>query len=107
MSKKNCRKQENREEKKWSIDSVHDTEVVRSFKYLGTVINNTNNETEIAKAGIVATNKACYFLQVIFRSKQIHRNNKTRSGHYCIIELLSEPRHKWQNICYVHSKGKY
>jgi len=49
------------------------------LKYLGTVINNTNNETEKAKAGILAANKACYcyFLQDIFRSEQIHRNNNT------------------------------
>jgi hypothetical protein len=62
---------------KLNIDSDHDSEVVRSFKYLGTVINNTNNETEKAKAGILAANKTCYFLQDIFRSKQIYRNNET------------------------------
>ena len=29
------------------------------------------------KAGFLAANKACYFLQDIFITKQIHRNNET------------------------------
>jgi hypothetical protein len=34
----------------------HDIEVVRSFKYLGTVINNTNDEAEEIKARILVVN---------------------------------------------------
>jgi hypothetical protein len=49
----------------------HDIEVVRGFKYVGTVINNTNDETE----EIQAANKAYSSLQTIFRS-QVHCNNK-------------------------------
>jgi hypothetical protein len=54
----------------------HDTEDVRSFKYLGTVINNTNDETEEIKARILAADKAYCSLQTILRSQQIHQNNK-------------------------------
>ena len=54
----------------------HKIEVVRRFKYLGTVINDNNDETEEIRARIVAANKAYSSLQTIFRSKQILRNNK-------------------------------
>jgi hypothetical protein len=50
----------------------HDTEVVRSFKYLGTAIDNTNYVTKEIKARILVPNKAYSSLQPIFRSKQIH-----------------------------------
>jgi hypothetical protein len=56
----------------------HKTEVVRRFKYLGTVINDINDETEEIRARILAANKAYTSLQTLFRSKQIHRNNKIR-----------------------------
>jgi hypothetical protein len=39
----------------------HDTEADTSFKYLGTVSNNTNDETEETKATITAANKAYSF----------------------------------------------
>jgi hypothetical protein len=52
-----------------------DSEVVRRFKYLGTVINDTNDETKEIRARILATNKAYSSLQTIFRSKQIHINH--------------------------------
>jgi hypothetical protein len=52
--------------------------VVRRFKYLGTVINDINDETEEIRARILAGNKVYSSLQTIFRSKQIHRNNKIR-----------------------------
>jgi hypothetical protein len=55
----------------------HETEAVRIFKYLGTVINNINDETEETKARILAANNA-YSLQTVFRSKEIHRNYKTQ-----------------------------
>jgi hypothetical protein len=50
----------------------HKIVVVRRFKYLGTVINDINNETEEIRARILAANKAYSSLQTIFRSKQIH-----------------------------------
>jgi len=54
----------------------HNIEVVRSFKYLETEINNTNDETEEIEASILAANKAYSFLLYIY--KQIHRNNNLR-----------------------------
>jgi hypothetical protein len=56
----------------------HKIEVVRRFKYLETVINDVNDEMEEIRAKIPAANKAYSSLQTIFRSKQIHRNNKIR-----------------------------
>jgi len=56
----------------------HDSEAVRSFKHLETVINNTNDETEEITARILAANKANSPLQTILRSKQNHQNNKIR-----------------------------
>jgi hypothetical protein len=52
----------------------HKIEVVRRFKYLGTVINEVNDEMEEIRARILAVNKAYSSLQTTFRSKQIHRN---------------------------------
>ena len=49
----------------------HDIEVVRSFKYMWTVINNTNDEMTI-KAIILAVNNAYSSLQTIFTAKQIN-----------------------------------
>ena len=54
----------------------HKIEVGRRFKYLGTAINDSNDETEEIRARILAANKAYSSLQTVFRSKQIHRNNK-------------------------------
>ena len=56
----------------------HKIEVVRRFKYLGTVINGSNDETEEIRATILAANKTYSSLQTTFRSKQIHRNKKIR-----------------------------
>ena len=53
-------------------------EVVRRFKYLGTVINESSDETEEIRARILAADKAYSSLQTILRAKQIHRNNKIR-----------------------------
>ena len=50
----------------------HKIEVVRRFKYVGTVINDSNDETEEIRARILAANKAYVSLQTIFRSEQIH-----------------------------------
>jgi sorting nexin-29 len=60
----------------------HKTEVVRRFKYLGTVINDNNDEMKEIQARILAANKAYSSLQTIFRFKQIHQNNKTKIVHY-------------------------
>ena len=60
------------------IAKEQDIEVVRRFEYLGTIINDTNDETEEIRARILAANKAYNLLKTIFRSKQIHRNNKIR-----------------------------
>jgi hypothetical protein len=73
-----------------STNKDHDIEVVRGFKYMGTVISNTNDKTEEIKARILDANKA-YSLQTIFRSQQIHCNNeirlyKTLSQH-CVMEV--------------------
>jgi len=46
------------------------TECVRNIKYLGTVISNTNGETEEVKARILAAIPIPP--QAVFRSKQIH-----------------------------------
>jgi hypothetical protein len=54
----------------------HDIEVVTSFTHLGTAIDNTNGESEELKARTLAANRACFYLQTIFVSKQFHRNNK-------------------------------
>jgi len=47
----------------------HKIEVVRIFKYLGTVINDSSDKTEEIRARILAANKAYCSLQPIFRSK--------------------------------------
>jgi sorting nexin-29 len=47
----------------------HKIEVVRRFKYLWTVINDINDETEEIRARILAANKAYSSLQTIFQSK--------------------------------------
>jgi hypothetical protein len=56
----------------------HDIEVVRSFKYLGTVISNTNEEAEEIKVRILAANRVHSSLPTPWRSKQVHRNNQIR-----------------------------
>jgi hypothetical protein len=50
---------------------------VKSIKYQGTVISNTNDGTDEIKARILAANKAYSSLESVFRSKQMHRNNNT------------------------------
>ena len=47
-------------------------EVVRRIKYIGTVINDSNDEKEEIQARILAANKIYSSLQTIFRSEQIH-----------------------------------
>ena len=43
----------------------HDREVVKSFKYLQTIINNTKEETEETKAIILTANNAHYSAKYI------------------------------------------
>jgi hypothetical protein len=45
----------------------HDIEVVKSFKYLGTAVNNTNDEADEIKARKLLANKVYFSLQTIFR----------------------------------------
>jgi len=54
----------------WTIQD-HDTEVVKGFKCLGTVINNTNDEILEIKTSVLAANNTHSSPQTIFRSKQI------------------------------------
>jgi len=60
--------------KYWQLKD-RNIEVVRRFKYLGTVISGTNDETEEFKPRILPANKAYSSVQAVFRSKQIHWNN--------------------------------
>jgi hypothetical protein len=71
--------------------------VVRRFKYLGTVINDVNDEMEEIRARILAANKACSSLQTIFRSKQIHRSNKIRL-YRTLIRSAGKPRTRWADV---------
>ena len=69
-----------------------DIEAVRSYKYLGTVSNNTNEETEEIKARIIAGNTAYSPLHITCRCKQIYRSNKIRlyetlMNQYCVMEV--------------------
>jgi hypothetical protein len=73
----------------------HDIEVVTRFKYLGTVLNDTNEENEEIQARILAANKAYSALQSVFRSKQIHRNNKARLYKTLIKPVLSYGSVTW------------
>ena len=72
--------------------------MVRRFKYLGTVINDSNDETEEISARILAPNKAYSSLQTIFRSKQIHRNNKIRFHKTLIKPILCYGSVAWTLI---------
>ena len=73
----------------------HDIEVVARFKYLGMVLNDTNEEKEVIQARILAANKAYSSLQSISRSKQIHRNNKIRLYKSLIKPILSYGSVTW------------
>jgi len=77
----------------------HKIEVVRRFKYLRTVINDVNDETEEIRARILAANKAYSSLQTIFRSKQIHQNNKIRLYKTLIKPILCYGSVTWQSRC--------
>jgi hypothetical protein len=59
------------------------------------VINSTNDETEEIKAKILAANKAYSSLQIIFRFKQIHQNNKIRLYTTLIKPVLCYGRVTW------------
>jgi len=82
--------------KKSEILTINDcgTEMIRSFKYPGTVINTciTNDETKEIKAIIMTANKTCCSAHTTFRYKQIQRNYKIRlqnhqPGQYCVTKM--------------------
>jgi hypothetical protein len=54
--------------------TIQDIVVVKCFKCLGTVINNTDNETLEIKTRVLAANNTYSSSQTIFRSKQICKN---------------------------------
>jgi hypothetical protein len=56
----------------------HVTEVVKGFKCLGFIINNTDDETLEIKTRVLAANNTYSSSQNIFRSKQICQNNKIK-----------------------------
>jgi len=68
--------------------SSKDLKSTTSCTYLGMVINDINDEMEEIRARILAANKAYISLQTIFRSKQIHRNNKIRLHKTLIKPIL-------------------
>ena len=68
--------------------SSKDLKSTTSCMYLGMVINDINDEMEEIRARILAANKAYISLQTIFRSKQIHRNNKIRLHKTLIKPIL-------------------
>jgi hypothetical protein len=73
----------------------HKIEVVRRIKYLGSVINDTNDETKEIRARILAANKAYSSLRTIFQSKQIHQNNKIRLHKTVIKPILCYGNVTW------------
>jgi hypothetical protein len=85
----------------------HKTEVVRRFKYLGTVINNVNDEMEEIRARILAANKAYSSMQTIFRSKQIHRNNKIRLHKTLTKPILCHGSVNWTFNTNVRADAKH
>jgi hypothetical protein len=59
------------------------------------ILNDTNEEKEEIQARILAANKAYSSLQSIFRSKQIHRNNKIKLYKTLIKPTLSYGSATW------------
>lgn len=51
-------------------------EVVKSFEYLGTAVNTTNNVSEELKRRVAAGNRCLFGLASIFRSKDLRRSTK-------------------------------
>ena len=72
------RKWENEKKNKILAITDHDIEAARSFKNLRNGNDKTNDETEEIKTRITAANTAYSPLHIMFRCKQIHRNNKIR-----------------------------
>jgi hypothetical protein len=93
-----------------TIDN-YDIEVVRSFKYLGIVIYNNNDETEEIKTRILASSKAYYPLHTILSSKQSHQNNEIRL-YKTIRPVFRSGSVTWaltqrRKVCYTYLKRKY
>ena len=76
----------------------HDIDIGRSFINLGTVIDNTTDETEEIKARILAANKAYSSLPTKCRSKQIHQNNDRTNAMYIWRENIT--KNLWPNTRY-------
>jgi hypothetical protein len=74
-------------------DEDHKMEVVRRFKYLGTVINYIKDETEEIRARILAANKAYSSLQTISDLNKF--NNKIRLYKTLMKPLLCYGRVTW------------
>jgi hypothetical protein len=61
-----------------AISADEHIEVVRRYKYLGTVINDTNDETEKIRARILAANKAySHYKLYLDPKKSIEQESKT------------------------------
>jgi hypothetical protein len=72
--------------------TIHDrvTEVFKGFKCLGTIINNSDDETLEIKTTVLAANTTYSSPQTIFRSKQTCQNNKIRLYKTLILCTLTQ-----------------
>ena len=59
------------------MNSVH-LEQVRSFKYLGSIVNGNNSIEEGIKERIILGNKAFYANQALFKSKLLSKKAKLK-----------------------------
>jgi len=78
---------------------------VKSFKYLGSIVNGNNSIEEEIKGRISLGNKAFYANQDLFKSKLLTKNSKLRmyktlvrqtSGNICLWNLCNKRKHKNQ-----------
>jgi hypothetical protein len=51
---------------------------VRSFSYLGTIVNENNTLEEEVRETIAKGNKACYVYKTLFTSKLVSRRSKLK-----------------------------
>jgi hypothetical protein len=59
------------------INSMH-LEQVKSFKYLGSIVNGNNSTEEGIKERIILGNKAFYAYQALFKSKLLSKKAKLK-----------------------------
>jgi len=80
-------------------------EQVKSFKYLGSIVNRNNSIEEEIKGRISLGNKAFYANQDLFKSKLLTKNSKLRmyitlvrqtSGNICLWNVGTKRKHKNQ-----------